>query len=261
MGNHDIHILSCEISGGWKSSAVYPFKKRVTNGCYPVPSTSSGVMEIADIWEFMVLYCFPDSNWSYRNSRTLFIGAVVEFVCRSIHQLFHCLQVVEYDDSVDGHHNFYISIICSDRPLDWLHLLNQGHAASGRWPCNANGWFWPVELVTISWMGGSKTGASTKLLSNWGNHIWLGHAGAINITEVFFPQIFARQQGISTNGGNKYRWRLLHDIDSASTANAASAWHYGCSRTLFYSRSQLILARNFCLLRTSWLWATACSIL
>ena len=30
-----------------------------------------------DSWRlmgFMVLCCFPDSNWSYRNSRALFIG-------------------------------------------------------------------------------------------------------------------------------------------------------------------------------------------
>ena len=26
------------------------------------------------LMEFMVLYCFLDSNWSYRNSRALFIG-------------------------------------------------------------------------------------------------------------------------------------------------------------------------------------------
>ena len=130
-------------------------------------------MEIADLRQFMVLYCFLDSNWSYRNSRTLFIGAVVEFVCHSIHQLFHCLhclplntptvplpplsaiqytncsiasiachsihqllhclQAVECDDSVDGRHDFHnASTTHSDRPLDWLHILNQGHTASGR---------------------------------------------------------------------------------------------------------------------------------
>ena len=41
-----------------------PFKKQIAKRCWPTlePSTSSWVIEMADLREFIVLYSFPDSN-------------------------------------------------------------------------------------------------------------------------------------------------------------------------------------------------------
>ena len=89
------HVTEYLGAGGRELYA--PFKKRVTNGCWPIldPSTSTWVIEMADLRELMVLYCFPDSNWSHKSSRISFTGAVVGSICHPMHQLSYCLQTLE----------------------------------------------------------------------------------------------------------------------------------------------------------------------
>ena len=105
-----------------------PLRNLETRGCWPtrVPSTSSCVIEIADLKLLIVRYCFPKSNCSHKNSRTSFRGAESGSVFLLKHQLSHCCQALEYDDSVDDRQDFQMMLITrSESPLASLDLLIQ----------------------------------------------------------------------------------------------------------------------------------------
>jgi len=69
------------------------------------------VSEMADLMVLIVRYCFPVSNCSNSNSRMSLIGTESGSILHSKHQLSHCLQALEYEDSVDICHDFVMMLI------------------------------------------------------------------------------------------------------------------------------------------------------
>lgn len=60
-------------------------------------STQSSISLIADLYPAIVLYAFPASSWSVKNSTILFKDSTTGFSCLSVHQYSHFLM---FDDTI-----------------------------------------------------------------------------------------------------------------------------------------------------------------